>query len=109
MTGAVNETHLEIAKEVLRRKFVVGLIENKRGSFARFDHYFKWKETPGYDAQFGCRKRVMDETYVPKHPLSKDSEAYGLLYEQNLYDMKLYDYVRELFKQQSNLYGLQVY
>jgi len=109
MTGAVNETHLEIAKEVLRRKFVVGLIENKRGSFARFDHYFKWKETPGYDAQFGCRKRVMDETYVPKHPLSKDSEAYGLLYEQNLYDMKLYDYVRELFKQQSNLYGLQVF
>lgn len=30
-----------VAKEVLKRKFLVGLLDNKRGSFARFDHYFK--------------------------------------------------------------------
>lgn len=44
MTGPIDMDNLAIAKEVLRRKFIVGLLENKRGSFARFDHYFKWKD-----------------------------------------------------------------
>lgn len=44
MTGPIDMDNLEVAKEVLRRKFIVGLLDNKRGSFARFDHYFKWKD-----------------------------------------------------------------
>ena len=44
MTGPIDMDNLEIAKKVLRKKFVVGLLDNKRGSFARFDHYFKWNE-----------------------------------------------------------------
>lgn len=44
MTGPIDMDNLEIAKEVLRRKFIIGLLDNKRGSFARFDHYFKWKD-----------------------------------------------------------------
>lgn len=109
MTGPIDGSNLIIAQEVLRRKFVVGLVENKRGSFARFDHYFKWKESADYEKQFGCRKQVMDEAYVPKHRVEKDSDIYKLIFEQNRYDMKLYEYIRELFKQQSNLYGLKVY
>lgn len=48
MTGPIDMDNLEIAKEVLRQKFIVGLLDNKRGSFARFDHYFKWKERYGF-------------------------------------------------------------
>lgn len=44
MTGPIDMDNLEVAKEVLRRKFIVGLLDNKRGTFARFDHYFKWKD-----------------------------------------------------------------
>jgi hypothetical protein len=44
MTGPIDMDNLAVSKEVLRRKFIVGLLDNKRGSFARFDHYFKWKE-----------------------------------------------------------------
>ncbi len=44
MTGPIDMDNLAISKEVLRQKFIVGLLDNKRGSFARFDHYFKWKE-----------------------------------------------------------------
>ena len=47
MTGPIDMDNLAISKEVLRRKFIVGLLENKRGSFARFDHYFKWKDRYG--------------------------------------------------------------
>lgn len=94
------------AKEVLRRKFLVGLLDNKRGSFARFDHYFKWKESPKYTSEFGCRKQLMDEKYAPKHPIRKGSETWNLLMEQNRFDIHLYDYAKELFVQQSFIFGL---
>lgn len=95
-----------VAKEVLKRKFLVGLLDNKRGSFARFDHYFKWKESPKYASEFGCRKQLMDEKYAPKHPVRKGSETWNLLMEQNRFDIHLYDYAKELFVQQSFIFGL---
>ncbi len=95
-----------VAKEVLKRKFLVGLLDNKRGSFARFDHYFKWKESPKYASEFGCRKQLMDEKYTPKNPVRKGSETWNLLMEQNRFDIHLYDYAKELFVQQSFIFGL---
>jgi len=106
MTGPIDMDNLEIAKEVIRRKFIVGLLDNKRGSFARFDHYFKWKESRNYEKEFGCRKQLMDEKYVPKHPIRKDSVTWKLLLEQNRFDVHLYDFARELFSQQSYIFGL---
>ncbi|KAL9183182.1 hypothetical protein ACHAXT_004969 [Thalassiosira profunda] len=106
MTGPIDMDNLEIAKEVLRRKFIVGLLDNKRGSFARFDHYFKWKDSPHYEKEFGCRKQLMDEKYVSRHPIRRDSETWKLLLEQNRYDVHLYDYAKELFAQQSYIFGL---
>jgi len=106
MTGPINMDNLEIAKEVLRKKFIVGLLDNKRGSFARFDHYFKWKDSPNYEKEFGCRKQLMDEKYSPKHPIRKDSDTWKLLLEQNRFDVHLYDFAKELFQQQSYIFGL---
>lgn len=106
MTGPIDMDNLEVAKEVLRRKFIVGFLDNKRGSFARFDHYFKWKNSPKYEKEFGCRKQLMDEKYVPKHPIRKDSDTWKLLMEQNRFDMHLYDFAKELFSQQSFIFGL---
>jgi len=106
MSGPIDMDNLDIAKEVLKRKFLVGLLDNKRGSFARFDHYFKWKESPKYASEFGCRKQLMDEKYAPKHPVRKGSETWNLLMEQNRFDIHLYDYAKELFVQQSFIFGL---
>ncbi|KAL7534143.1 hypothetical protein ACHAXR_005654 [Thalassiosira sp. AJA248-18] len=106
MTGPIDMDNLEVAKEVLKRKFIVGLLDNKRGSFARFDHYFKWKESPQYEKEFGCRKQLMDEKYVSKHPIRKESDTWKLLLEQNRFDVHLYDYTKELFSQQSYIFGL---
>ena len=105
LTVCLNNLY-SLAKEVLKRKFLVGLLDNKRGSFARFDHYFKWKESPKYASEFGCRKQLMDEKYVPKHPVRKGSETWNLLMEQNRFDIHLYDYAKELFVQQSFIFGL---
>ena len=105
LTLCLNDLN-SLAKEVLKRKFLVGLLDNKRGSFARFDHYFKWKESPKYASEFGCRKQLMDEKYIPKHPVRKGSETWNLLMEQNRFDIHLYDYAKELFVQQSFIFGL---
>jgi len=106
MTGPIDMQTLEIAKEVLKRKFLIGLLDNKRGSFARFDHYFKWKESPRYEKEFGCRKQLMDEKYMAKHPLRKNSDTWKLVMEQNRFDIHLYDYAKELFASQSFIFGL---
>ena len=106
MTGPINGVNLDIAKEVLRQKFIVGLLENKRGSFARFDHYFKWKDSLNYEKNFLCRKQLMDEVHPPKHHVNKESETWNLLLEQNRYDILLYEYAKDLFKQQSYMFGL---
>jgi len=106
MTGPIDMDNLEIAKAVLRKKFVVGLLDNKRGSFARFDHFFKWNESPNYETEFGCRKQLMDEKYVPTHPVRKNSDTWKLLLEQNRFDVHLYDFAKELFTQQSYIFGL---
>ena len=106
MTGPIDMDNLEVAKEVLRRKFIVGLLDNKRGTFARFDHYFKWKDSPDYQKEFGCRKQLMDEKYTPRHPIRKDSDTWKLLHEQNRFDVHLYEYSKELFQSQSFIFGL---
>ena len=49
----------------------------------------------------------MDEKYAPKHPIRKGSETWNLLMEQNRFDIHLYDYAKELFVQQSFIFGLQ--
>ncbi|KAL7484005.1 hypothetical protein ACHAW6_009646 [Cyclotella cf. meneghiniana] len=107
MTGSIDAVNLETAQLVLKKKFIVGILENKRGSFARFDHYFKWKENPYYEKEFGCIKQIMDEKYTPKHPMRQGDLSWNLLFEQNRFDMQLYEYAKELFKEQSSyIFGL---
>jgi hypothetical protein len=65
-------------------------------------HYY----SPKYEKEFGCRKQLMDEKYQSKHPIRKDSDTWKLLLEQNRFDVHLYDFAKELFSQQSYIFGL---
>lgn len=62
--------------------------------------------SPNYEKEFGCRKQLMDEKYSTKHPVRKDSDTWKLLFEQNRFDVHLYDFAKELFSQQSYIFGL---
>ena len=48
----------------------------------------------------------MDEKYPSKHPIRKDSDTWKLLLEQNRFDVHLYEFAKELFSQQSYIFGL---
>ena len=43
MSGPLDIIHLNAAKEILRSKFLVGLLEQKTESFRRFEEFFGWK------------------------------------------------------------------
>jgi hypothetical protein len=62
--------------------------------------------SPKYEKEFGCRKQLMDEKYTSKHPIRKDSDTWKLLLEQNRFDLHLYDFAKELYSQQSYIFGL---
>lgn len=101
----LTEWHLQRAKEVLKRKCLVGLLEEKGESFRRFKSYFGWKfnQEHGRDCQdrflyWGFRKKN-DYPHV-----QEGSEAWELLYQQNKLDMELYEYAKQLFLEQGKLF-----
>uniref|UniRef100_A0A7S4MTT3 Sulfotransferase domain-containing protein n=1 Tax=Odontella aurita TaxID=265563 RepID=A0A7S4MTT3_9STRA len=102
MDGDVSTDHLAVAKEVLRTKFVVGLLTNKDGSVERFEHYFGW----AYQDQAGwvCQRKVVDgepsSNESSKYFVKEGNQAWNLLLWQNKLDVKLYDYAHYLFGRQ---------
>ncbi len=105
MTGPLEPEDVNVAMETLRRKCLVGLLEDMEGSVTRFHHYFRFR-TP-YDDALGCSLR----NFATKggnhgqnghvHPnLDPKSETYRILEQKNQLDVRLYDYAKELYAEQ---------
>lgn len=98
--GELVEEDLELAKHILKRKFLIGLLEEKAESFKRFQKYFGWKAPDE-----SCIEKKIEWTWPMKHrhsPVKNGSEAWNLIHAQNIYDMKLYEYAKELFVEQQS-------
>lgn len=105
----VTEDHLRIAKDVLRRKFLVGLLNQREESFQRFEQYFGW--APKNKDQRDCRDRLIQWGWSNKHShpqVEEGSVAWDLLYMKNSFDMKLYHYAMVLFNEQATLFESQI-
>ncbi|KAL3798630.1 hypothetical protein ACHAW5_001274 [Stephanodiscus triporus] len=105
MTGPIEPEDVEIAMEILRRKCLVGLMEDMEGSVARFHSYFRFR-TPYVDA-LGCSTRNFatkggnEGQNRHAHPtLDPNSETYGILEQKNQLDVRLYNYAKELYAEQ---------
>jgi hypothetical protein len=105
MNGILNDGHLDLAKQILQSKCLVGLLEEFTQSVKRFDRYFGWDQT---DFQGGpvpmsdrgmCEARVMSKPdNVHEHPNHEEgSEVWVKLMEKNVLDMGLYEHAVELF------------
>ena len=91
----------ELAKEVLREKFLIGLVEKKVQSFERFQKYFGWIPS---DNQ--CIQNKLEWSWPMKHKyvsVQKGTDAWGLISSQNTFDMMVYEYAKELFDHQESL------
>lgn len=111
--GDIDRTALDLAKMILKRKFVIGFLEHKEESIKRFQTYFGWEFPQDDEAlaekQSFCISSILkdginvntDGYDVPK----KGSQEYSLIAHQNQFDIKLYDYAKEIFEEQSKSYG----
>lgn len=105
---------IELAKDILREKFVVGLITKMEESKDRFDKYFGFgfDENEETDA---CVARVLglpsarkDETQTTNsHPHPKvlpNTPEWEALLKINMFDLELYEYAVALFEEQAILF-----
>lgn len=123
----LNRNDLDVAKEILRRKCLVGLFDEKTESLKRFEKFFDWNANVRRDSLvlFGgqdtadqsqaekwrkeivkdeeCKDRLLHYNWEKKHkhPLPKEGDiSYSLLESKNRYDIELYVYARQLFDEQ---------
>ncbi|KAL7488823.1 hypothetical protein ACHAW6_014421 [Cyclotella cf. meneghiniana] len=98
--------HLELAKEVLRKKCIIGLLEDKSESWDRFERFFRWKFPTRRQRE--CQERILHWGWSNKHShptLEEGSLAWNLLLKRNELDMKLYEYALQLYQEQTALFG----
>lgn len=93
-----------LAREILRRKFLVGLLTHMEESITRFERFFGWNLLE-HDADM--QKCVTSSwTNKHKHPaVEEGSEAWNALVSINRYDMELFLYANELFRQQAAFFS----
>jgi hypothetical protein len=107
--GELNDSHLTYAIEVIKRKFLVGLLSKLEESMSRFEKFFRWKYHVNPIVQETCRERLMGrgansnsknikERPIPGEPL------WDLIAQQNVYDITLYHYIETLFELQESLF-----
>lgn len=99
--GELDDNDLNIAKEILRKKCLVGLLEEKGETLERIQKYFGWR--PKNEEDQNCLEKKLEWTWPMKHKHPKvehDSRAWRLIAAANKYDMKLYEYAKELFELQ---------
>jgi len=87
--------HLELAKEILGRKCLIGIFNNWSESMKRFQQYFGWQK---HDA-------IIDADYCGKVPSSNNDHSPGghvwnLFAKKNGLDIALYEYSINLFEKQ---------
>jgi len=98
------EDDLETAKEIIRTKFLVGLVSKMEESVERFDKYFGWYD---HEKRPVCQEEAIQSGFNknPHATIEKGSETWNALAEVNDYDMQIYDFILQLFQKQGELFG----
>lgn len=104
--GDLSEKHLEMSKEILRRKCIVGLFDEKAESWNRLIRFFGWKFPNDQSRECLDRHLNWGWSNKNKHPtIEEGSEAWMNLWKHNELDVQLYEYARALFEDQGALFG----
>ena len=103
----IGPEHLQLAKEILRTKCLVGLYDEMEESFQLFQDYFGWvaaneKSNGMCHAEIIANEHERGAQIFEKvgHLIDVESDEYQVLYNYNKYDIQLYWYAVEVFKEQ---------
>ena len=106
LEGDLSDDNMKLAMEVLRRKFLVGLMTEIEETMERFERFFHWTYHVNPPNQDKCRTQLLgggSNKNTKKKEVEEGSEAWTLLAHQNTYDLQLYEYIELLFKEQEQL------
>ena len=102
--GKLGVEDLNLAREFLRRKFVVGLATDLPATANLFSHIFGWNNTAaalGLQNVDVCYNNVFSALKNTAPPsIEEGSEGWKLLVAQNWFDLKVYEYAEHLFAEQ---------
>eukprot|EP00579_Thalassiosira_antarctica_P002726 CAMPEP_0201877936 /NCGR_PEP_ID=MMETSP0902-20130614/9222_1 /ASSEMBLY_ACC=CAM_ASM_000551 /TAXON_ID=420261 /ORGANISM="Thalassiosira antarctica, Strain CCMP982" /LENGTH=785 /DNA_ID=CAMNT_0048405479 /DNA_START=36 /DNA_END=2393 /DNA_ORIENTATION=+ len=102
--GELTDENLKKAMEVVRTKFLVGLMTQIEPSMTRFEKFFRWTYHVNPPNQEACRERLMsggsNSNAANKKPVAEGDPAWDLLAQQNNFDLQLYTYIESLFVEQ---------
>jgi len=113
----ISEGHLQMAKNVLGQKCIVGFTDDMENSIRRFAKYFQWDQSVSEinlrscisNSLHGNSSDVSGSPFLWNSSVSKDpkygegSEVWEALEKKNSLDLELYKYAKAVFSSQ-NLY-----
>ena len=104
----LSEADLPHAKKLLSERFIVGLSDNYEESIRRFEAVMLVDENIDADTRNECNSAFfggrIEKKNANDHPqVEPGSEIYNTIAESNLLDMALYEYITELFFEQTEL------
>ena len=100
---SLTSEHLEIAKNVLKHKFLIGKVDNIHESFERFKMYFNWKT----DSYLCDDQIIINSSKLKNHVKDLNAQELNMIYDSNSFDVQLYSYAEYLFQQQgSQIFGI---
>lgn len=111
----IGPEHLQLAKEILRKKCLVGLYDEIEASFQLFQDYYGWVATNEKSNEM-CHTEIIANEHERAaeifekvgHLIDVESDEYQVLYNYNKYDLELYWYGVEVFKEQQEwISGMQ--
>mmetsp|Transcript_17000 Transcript_17000/g.36631 ORF Transcript_17000/g.36631 Transcript_17000/m.36631 type:complete len:362 (+) Transcript_17000:104-1189(+) len=106
MNAHVSEEDLDIAMRTIKRRFIVGRMDEMEESIHRFNTVI------GIDESEDESKKCMDKFFghdaekknTNSHPkVEEGSPAWRILAKTNALDMRLYDYILQLFDEQKEI------
>ena len=105
MTEHLSQSDLALAKEVLRRKVLVGLLVDVKGSFKRFNKYFGWDQLNLTDDQISCTEKYLSggSNKNEHEGIEEGGMGWRILRANNLLDMELYEYALQLYEEQGGI------
>jgi hypothetical protein len=99
----LTEFHLKAAMNILEQSCVVGLYNDLYTSVSMFERIFHWRsDTSSIANQTNatCVKEVLRDITNPN--IALESEAARAIKDQNMLDIKLYQFVQELYRRQKS-------
>jgi len=112
MTGELTKEDMEQAKQILKEKFMIGLLDDLDESVYRIMKYNQWKYSTDETEKMKQEDCIRDLSIVgsainpdPYEIPTRGTQAYALITWQTQFDTKLFEYANELFDEQTKQWG----